>query len=251
MSHWSDRPARVPVGAGALSRRAALSGLLAGLVVADRAAAQALLTPSVDTPLPRLSPNPTTCQRQVAEATAVHQVSVSQGAMTQVRRTTADGKGAAELELTVTNGKALVYRIVASATRRGAGAATIFYGKAFTGAKTANITTKDGKSFTGAIDQRAFSGAGRPQSMQAVTFADGKPAPAISFDPALNDQLVMLDNAMHAALAGCPMQVAVGEGDGKTYQNMMPGGFTIAACPPGAAVSIVAALAYYAGSSAA
>jgi hypothetical protein len=251
MSHWSDRPAKVSVGIGAVSRRAALGGLLAGLAVVGRATAQALVSPSVDAPLPPLSPNPTTCQRQVADATAVHQVSVSQGAMTETRRTTADGKGAAELVLTVTNGKALVYRIVANATKSGAGAATIFYGNAFTGAKTANITTKDGKSFTGVIDKRAFSGAGRPQSMQAVSFDDGKPAPAISFDPALNEALAMLDNAMHTALAGCPMQVAVGEGDGRTYQNMMPGGFTIAACPPGAAVGIVAALAYYAGSSAA
>ena len=102
--------------------------------------------------------------------------------MTQIRRTTADGKGAAELVLTVTNGKALVYRIVANATKHGAGAATIFYGQAFTGAKTANITTKDGRTFTEAPSTNASSPApAGPHSMRQVTIPrrwQARPGPA-------------------------------------------------------------------------
>src|SRR4029079_2731458 len=73
------------------------------------------------------------------------------------------------------------------------------YGPDVHGVKNATIKFRDGKSFEGEMDGRAFTARDRQ-----VVFADGQPAPNITVEPNLRSALQALLADATKALTVCP-----------------------------------------------
>jgi hypothetical protein len=128
------------------------------------------------------------CAWRTTGTAKVNEVSLSEGGISfhqQISYGVAQQTGT--LRASLTKGDALFVKIELAGKRGGALTGSASYGPDVQGVKNATIKSRDGKSFEGEMDGRAFTARDRQ-----VVFADGQPAPNITVEPNLRTALQAL-----------------------------------------------------------
>ncbi len=221
--------------------------------------------------------------RRVAGNLIIHELSVTKGDLTINAQLAYNRESQNATEsVTITKGAGLVARLDIARAKEGAATGAITYGPDVSGVRSVTITTKNGKSFQGVMDGRAFTAAGKPTAIDQIEFLDRAPAPKIAADPklvsAIQDLGARANQLLAAPRAGAnplphnPREkkahraIITGPGfdwyepsddivdctnceDGctKVYIDALPGWATIIFCPPCAVVDTAAALALWTG----
>jgi hypothetical protein len=221
MSHWFDDVAK-GLALGTLSRRDALkltfqAGLAAtGFRVLGDTNTLAQLPAKAQGP-----PKPTRtipagvfpvggCVRRTAGNSITQEVSVDQGGITFHRQQLYDqANQVARDSTTISRGQTLILKIDVSAARGGAATATIKYGAEVKGVQNVIMTSRDGKTFQGSMDGRAFTTSKTLRSMSEIRFTDGRPIPQISADPKLTPLISGLAKESQKEFASCRAAASV------------------------------------------
>ncbi len=106
---------------------------------------------------------------------------------------------------TVSKGAATVFKMTVAVTKTRATTINATYGAEVQGAKSVTMTSKDGLSFHGSIDGRAFMSLKATPEMSQVHFTDGHPAPKITIsDASINAAINRLGAASNKQLIPVP-----------------------------------------------
>ena len=124
--------------------------------------------------------------RRTAGALVIHEVSAEKSGLSlhmalAFNRTTQN----ATISATISRGPELVAKIDVAMTKDRAGTAVINYGGAVSGVRNITVSTKNGATFHGTMDGRAFTAAGKSTPRSQVHFLDGAAPPQIVVDPKL------------------------------------------------------------------
>ncbi len=150
--------------------------------------------------------------RRTAGDLVIHELSTQKGGVS-VQSTLAVHRSSqnATLSTTISQGSVLVAKIDAAMAKSGAGTASINYGPAVSGVRNVTVSTKNGKSFQGTMDGRAFTAAGKTQSLRDIQFADGAAAPHVAVDQRLASAVADVGTQANALMRSQP-SAQVGQG---------------------------------------
>jgi len=143
------------------------------------------------------------CTAVVEKGLVIREVTVNEGPITKTKKTVTDADKSGYLNIIVTDGDTLVYRVEAGVTKEGVHTSMITYGAAFTGAKRIIMKSSDGKTFLGTVDGRKFTFIVKSKVNGQAQFNDGREKPVIKLEPSLVPKLMDLEKKMTAAEASC------------------------------------------------
>ncbi len=198
MSHWFDGFTKNLARTGTLPRRSFLKLIVAtaGARLVEGIPFAALV--AVALPSPAFA-QPNTCTWRRAGNSISNEVTLSREGITFHQQLSYDlAQQVAKLNAMATKGDALVFKISVTAKKGGPVSSTTNYGRAVQGAKNATLRSRDGKSFEGEVDGRAFTSRDRK-----MKFADGQPAPKIVVEPSVMKVMTDLLAEARKSIASC------------------------------------------------
>ena len=202
MSHWFDDFTKNLAGAGPIPRRSFLQ--LVGAAIGTRLVEGIPLAGAIASISFNRAIAASECAWRTAGTAKINEVSLNQNGISFHRQLSYDvAQQTGTFSASVTKGDALIVKIDINAKRGGLVTGSEIYGPDVQGAKKATITSRDGQSFEGQLDGRAFT----VRDHQMV-FADGQPAPNITVEPNLRttiDTLLAESRQIACRVSGCPV----------------------------------------------
>lgn len=199
MTHWFDTLSKKAAGFDGMERRSFLAlgtllgfGALNGVAEAADVPARAGKTPASIHP----ADEPTVVQnalgsfnRRTAGALVIHEISTAKGPLS-LKSSMAFNRQTqnATISATISQGANLVAKLDIATAKGGAATVQINYGKAYSDVQYVTMSTKNGKTFQGTADGRAFTIAGNQ-----VEFLDHGAPPHLIKDPTLIASIRDLD----------------------------------------------------------
>ena len=137
----------------------------------------------------------------------IRNLSFSQDGLTLSKQLSFDQSTKTGTEVTtVSKGAATVFKMTVAVTQTRATTINATYGAEVQGAKSLTMTSRDGQSFNGSIDGRAFMSVKATREMSQVHFTDGHPAPKITIsDTAIEAAINRLGPASNKQLISAPV----------------------------------------------
>jgi hypothetical protein len=199
MTHWFDTLSKKAAGFDGVERRSFLAfGTLFGLGALDGRAEAAVAAghPGKTPPAIRAADEPVLVQnalgsfsRRTAGALVIHEVSTAKSGLS-LKSSMAFNRQTqnSTISATISKGSDLVAKLDIATAKGGAGTIQINYGKAYSDVQYVTMSTKNGKTFQGTADGRAFTIAG-----SQVEFLDHGATPHLVHDPAMVASIRDLD----------------------------------------------------------
>jgi hypothetical protein len=210
MAHWLDRQAK-RLARGQVTRRSFLfrgAGAASGAVLSRYIGDPAVSMAAVPAHPRTTRIGPCTLKSDRKTSTLSRSVRVRFGARhltLDVTQTEHHGhQPSAALRNTITLGNTMVLEVLVEKTSRGSAAeGTILFGRGFSGVREITFTTSDGKTLSGKIDGRSYSGYRLGTDPSKIRFRDGMPPPSARVEPALGQAMHTLFETAHKESRRC------------------------------------------------